>query len=49
MRPMVKDEINKLLEADIIEKTDSTYASPIVMVKKADNAWRFCADYKKLN
>jgi len=41
MRPVVKDEINKMLEAGIIEKTDSPYASPIVMVKKPGNTRRF--------
>ena len=33
----------------IIEKADSIYSSPIVIVKKRDGSNRVCADYRKLN
>lgn len=44
-----KDEIEKLLEADVIEKINASYASPAHLVKKKDGTWRFVTDYTKLN
>ena len=49
MREIVNKEIKQMLEDGIIEKTDSPYASPIVMVKKTDGTYRLCIDYRKLN
>ncbi len=48
-REQVKEEIQKMLKDDVIERTSSPYASPIVLVKKKDNSLRFCTDYRLLN
>ena len=48
-RQTVSEEIAKMLQADIIEKSDSPYSSPIVLVKKKDGTARFCIDFRKLN
>ena len=49
MREIVKEEIQRMLEDGIIERTDSPYSAPIVMVKKPDGTYRLCIDYRKLN
>ncbi|KAJ8045567.1 hypothetical protein HOLleu_08601 [Holothuria leucospilota] len=49
MKVEVQKQVQQLLEDDIIEESQSPWSSPIVMVKKKDNTYRFCVDYRKLN
>ncbi|GJR50614.1 retrovirus-related pol polyprotein from transposon TNT 1-94 [Tanacetum coccineum] len=41
--------VNELLDSGVIKPSNSPFASPIVMVKKKDNTWRMCVDYRQLN
>ena len=45
----VKEEIDKLLRADIIEVSTSAWASPIVPIVKPDKTVRVCVDYRNVN
>ncbi|GJZ15912.1 reverse transcriptase [Tanacetum coccineum] len=40
--------IKELLKSGVIKHNQSSFASPVVMVKK-DNTWRMCVDYRQLN
>ena len=49
VRETVRSEIKDMLSMGIIRPSTSSYASPVVMVRKKDNSVRFCVDYRKLN
>lgn len=38
-----------MLDQEIIEPSSSEWASPIVIVRKANGGYRFCLDYRKVN
>jgi hypothetical protein len=45
----MEEQIKKLLEATIIQHSQSPYASPAILVRKRDGTWRLCIDFRKLN
>nr|GEV89579.1 reverse transcriptase [Tanacetum cinerariifolium] len=51
--PIQKDVIEKttreLLESGVIRDSQSSFAAPVVLVKKKDGQWRMCMDYRRLN
>lgn len=46
---IVANEVNNMLDADVIQESNSPYSSPIVLVKKKDGSTRFCIDFRKIN
>ena len=48
-RKEVDEEVQKMLEAGVIEPSCSSYNSPIVLVKKKDGTNRVCIDFRRLN
>lgn len=44
-----KDEFEFLVKMGICRPSKSAWASPLHMVKKSDNTWRPCGDYRGLN
>ena len=45
----VRELIEKFLDQGIIKRSDSPYASPVVLVQKRDGSLRICVDYRRLN
>lgn len=49
MREIISKQVDELLADGHIEPSASPYCSPIVLVKKKDNTWRMCVDFRKIN
>ena len=49
MRAELERQLEDMQKQGIIEESNSVWHSPVVMVKKPNNEWRFCVDYRKLN
>lgn len=48
-REALKTEIQAMLDGNVIEESESPWATNVVMKKKPNGKWRICIDYRRLN
>lgn len=49
MQEIIDDEVSKMLAQGVIEESASPWSSPVVIVEKKNNKYRFCIDFRKIN
>lgn len=49
LREEMNNQINILLEADIIQPSNSEFAAPVMLIRKSSGEYRFVADFRSLN
>lgn len=48
-RRIVREIVNDLIMNNIIQESESPFASPILLVKKKEGSYRMCVDFRELN
>ena len=48
-RKIIEEAVSEMLDAKVIERSNSPWSFPMVIVKKSDGTNRPCIDYRKLN
>ena len=49
LRPVIDQQVQKMIESGVIQPSVSPWSSPVVLVRKKDGGFRFCVDYRRVN
>ncbi|MDD9361324.1 MAG: pol polyprotein, partial [Anaplasma sp.] len=48
-RTVIQEQVYEMLENGVIRESSSPWLSPVVLVKKRNDTWRFCVDFRRVN
>ena len=44
-----QNQLDKMIEDGVVERSESPWCFPVILVRKKDNSYRFCTDFRALN